>query len=245
MLKVELHSHTADDPRDDIAHSAHELIDRASDLGYDAIAITLHNKQLDVCPLVEYASHRGLLLIPGIERDFRGKHVLLLNFSMRAETVESFEDLAELKRQEPAGLVVAPHPFFPAGSCLGRMMNRHPDLFDAVEVNAMYARSANFNRAGERWARAHGKPVVGNGDVHRLEQLGTTYSLVDAALSPDAICEAIRQGQVQVSSTPLPLRRAVWIFAKILLSEVVRSARRVFGMPVRASDRGLRQEKET
>ena len=85
----------------------------------------------------------------------------------------------------------------------------------------------------------------GNGDVHRLEQLGTTYSLVDAAPSPDAICEAIRQGQVQVSSTPLPLRRAVWIFAKILLAEVVRSARRVFGMPVRATDRGLRQEKET
>ena len=231
MLKVELHSHTADDPRDDVAHSARQLIDRASDLDYDAIAITLHNKQLDVRPLVTYASQRGLVLIPGIERDIGGKHVLLLNFSIRAETVESFEDLADLKREEPTGLVVAPHPFFPVGSCLGSTMNTHPDLFDAVEVNAMYARSVNFNRGGERWARANGKPVVGNGDVHLLEQLGTTYSLVDAAPSPDAICEAIRQGRVQVSSTPLPPLRAVWIFAKILQAEVLRSLRRVFGIP--------------
>ena len=233
MLKVELHSHTADDPRDDVAHSARQLIDRASDLDYDAIAITLHNKQLDVRPLVTYASQRGLVLIPGIERDIGGKHVLLLNFSIRAETVESFDDLADLKREEPAGLVVAPHPFFPVGSCLGSTMNTHPDLFDAVEVNAMYARSVNFNRAGERWARAHGKPVVGNGDVHLLEQLGTTCSLVDAAPSPDAICEAIRQGRVQVSSTPLPLLRAGWIFAKILQAEMLRSLRRVFGIPHR------------
>ena len=112
MLKVELHTHTADDPRDDIPHSAEQLIDRTSDLGYDAIAITLHDKQLDVGPLVEYASRRGLLLMPGVEKDIRGKHVLLLNFSIRAETVESFEDLAELKKEEPAGLVIAPIPSF-------------------------------------------------------------------------------------------------------------------------------------
>ena len=115
-------------------------------------------------------------------------------------------------------------------------MNSHPDLFDAVEINAMYARSANFNRAAERWAREHGQPVVGNGDVHLLEQLGTTHSLVDAEPSADAICEAIRQGRVQVSSTPLPLFRAVWIFGKILLSEVLRTLRRAFGIPLRTPE---------
>ena len=33
-------------------------------------------------------------------------------------------------------------------------------------------------------------PLVGNGDVHRLHQLGTTYSLVDAIPDADAICAA-------------------------------------------------------
>ncbi len=50
MLKVELHTHTADDPYDDVPHSTIELIDRAATLGYDALAVTLHDRQLDVRP---------------------------------------------------------------------------------------------------------------------------------------------------------------------------------------------------
>ena len=137
MLKVELHTHTADDPKDYIAHTAEQLIDRAAALDYDALAITLHNKQLDVAPLSAYASRRELVLIPGVERDIQGKHVLLINFSSRAPCVETFDDIASLKQDEPGGLVVAPHPFFPTGSCLRTAMNHYADLFDAVEVNAM------------------------------------------------------------------------------------------------------------
>lgn len=231
MLKVELHTHTADDPMDYIPHTAEQLIDRAADLGYDAIAITLHNKQLDLAPLEAHAQERGVLLITGVERDIDGKHVLLINFSIRSERVDSFADLEALKRDEPAGLVVAAHPFFPTGSCLRGAMDRHPELFDAVELNAMYAPSVNFNRAAEQWAAAHDKPVVGNGDVHRLEQLGTTYTLVDAEPTPMAICEAIRRGRIQVVSTPLALVRAAWIFAKILPGPVLRS----LGWPSSAS----------
>ena len=80
----------------------------------------------------------------------------------------------------------------------------------------MYSRLVNFNAATERWATAHDRPIVGNADVHRLEQLGSTYSLVESEPSPEAICEAIRQGRVVVRSIPLPLTRAAWIFAKIV-----------------------------
>jgi hypothetical protein len=72
--------------------------------------------------------------------------------------------------------VVAPHPFFPATVCLRADLERHADLFDAVERNAMFIRGVDFNRAAERFAARHGKPVVGNCDVHRLAQLGSTYS---------------------------------------------------------------------
>jgi hypothetical protein len=67
----------------------------------------------------------------------------------------------------------------------------------------MFTHSVNFNEAAFRWARANDKPMVGNCDVHRLHQLGTTYSLVDAEPTPDAICAAIRQGHVTVQATPL------------------------------------------
>lgn len=219
MLKVDLHTHTSDDPFDRIPYSSRHLIDRAAALGFGAIAITLHDRQLDVGPLAPYAAERGLVLIPGIERTIEGRHVLLLNFSRAAEDVESFEDLARLKRCEE-GLVIAPHPYFPAAHSLFSRLTRHADLFDAVEYNAMYTASLNFNVPAERWARAHGKPMVGNGDVHRFAQLGTTYSLVDAEADPDAICRAIRAGRVRVESRPLSWPAAVGVIAAMAAATV-------------------------
>jgi hypothetical protein len=73
-------------------------------LGYQALAITLHERQLDLEPFRSYASERGLVLIRGIERTVEGRHVLLLNFDRRSEDVETFSDLARLK-QEQRGLV--------------------------------------------------------------------------------------------------------------------------------------------
>jgi len=223
MLKVDLHTHTADDPCDLIPHSAHDLIDRAAALGYDALAITLHERQLDIRPLTSYAGGRGIVLIPGIERTIEGRHVLLLNFPGGVERVRTFADLAELKRRE-RGLVVAPHPYFPGGSSLFGRLRRHAELFDAVEYNAMYTASLNFNVPAERWARAHGKPMVGNGDVHRLEQLGTTYSLVDADRDPASICESIAAGRVRVVSQPLAWPTAVRIFTSVVGSSLMRPA---------------------
>jgi len=220
VLKVELHAHTADDPLDAIPHTTVQLIDRAAEMQYDALAITLHDRQLDLVAYRAYAASRGITLIPGIERTIQGKHVLLLNFKRGAEDVQTFDDLAALKRSE-VGVVIAPHAFFPGGTCLRGFMDRHADLFDAVEYNAMFTASLNFNITARRWAAAHRKPMVGAGDVHRLRQLGTTYSLVDAARDPDAICAAIREGRVEVEATPISWASAISIMADLKIAEIL------------------------
>lgn len=225
VLKLELHSHTDEDPQDLIPHTATDLIDRAADLGYHALAITLHDRQVPLAGVAGYARERGITLVPGIERTIQGKHVLLLNFSRASESVRSFDDLARLKRREP-GLVVAPHPFFPLGSCLRGWMNVRPDLFDAVEYNGMFTRVLNFNVEAERWARAHGKPIVGNGDVHRLDQLGTTWTWVDAEADADAICEAIRAGRARFEAHPHTALTAARIMGCMWAADVRRGFRR-------------------
>ncbi|HEX2445450.1 MAG TPA: PHP-associated domain-containing protein [Vicinamibacterales bacterium] len=218
-IKVELHSHTSDDPIDRIPHSAAQLIDRAVELGYAALAITLHGRQLSLDRFAPYASERGIVLIPGVEVSIGGRHVLLINFPAGADKVRTFEDVARLKRREARGLIVAPHPFFPAPSCLRGLMDVHADLFDAVEYNAMYAAGLNFNRRAVRWAARHDKPLVGNCDVHRLHQLGTTCSLVDAEPDGDAICDAIRSGRVRIASHPLSWPTAVRTFVELTMDE--------------------------
>jgi len=222
MLKVELHAHTEDDPVDRIPFTTRDLIDRAAAHRFDALAITLHNRQLDLTPWQSYAADRGVVLIPGTERTIGGKHVLLLNFASGTEHVRTFDDLAALRRRT-RGLVVAPHPFFPALSCLRRDLTRHAELFDAVERNAMFTHAVDFNRPAERWAAEYGKPLVGNGDVHRLEQLGTTYSLVDAERNPDAICQAIVSGRVRVVSQPMPWSTVARVLASLAATPTKKS----------------------
>jgi hypothetical protein len=235
MLKVELHTHTADDPVDRIPYSTTQLIDRAAALGYHALAITLHERQLDLRPFVSYAADRGIVLIPGLERSIEGRHTLLLNFRKGAEDVRTFDDLKRLKRRE-SGLVVAPHPFFPGRACLGSLLDQHARLFDAVERNAMFTASVDFNRRAERWAIQNGKPVVGNCDVHRLHQVGTTYSMVDAEPHVDSICEAIAAGRVRVEGRPLTWFEVGRTLGALFASDVVT----LCTPPLRSrSDRGI------
>jgi hypothetical protein len=63
--------------------------------------------------------------------------------------------------------------------------------------------------------------MVGNGDVHRLYQLGTCYSLVDAERTPDSICEAIRHGRVRVEARPLSTIRAAATIADLFGTDVM------------------------
>jgi predicted metal-dependent phosphoesterase TrpH len=214
VIKVELHAHTDLDPADRIPHSTSELIDRAAALGYGAIAVTLHDRYFDPAAWRDYARERGIVLLPGIERSIEGRHVLLIDFPPSCAGVRTFDDLARLKAAA-RGLVVAPHPFYPVPSALRSRLERHAALFDAVELNAMYTPRLDFNARAVAWARARGKPIVGNTDLHVLEQLGTTWSLVDAEPDAAAICEAIRDGRVEVRTAPLSETRAAVIFGRM------------------------------
>lgn len=203
MLKIDLHLHTAEDPVDVVSHDTGRLIDRAAALGFDALAITLHDRQLADPAVFAYARERHIVLLPGIERSIDGRHVLLINFPDSVERVKTFDDIAALKAQCD-GLVIAPHAFFPERSCLRSQLDAHAGLFDAIEWSYFWTGAINFNARAERWAREHGKPLVGNSDLHDIRQLGRTYSRVFAEPDPAAICRAIRAGQVSVHTTPVP-----------------------------------------
>ena len=221
-IKVELHSHTRDDPDDAIGHSALELVDRALALGFGALAITLHDRHFGDPDVIACAHGRGLTLMPAVERTIEGRHILLVNFPAAAGQVVGFDGLRRLKQDHPAGLVIAPHPWFPLGRSLGeRLMEQHAALWDAVEINGFYTRTLDFNRRAWQWARRRGLPLVGNCDVHQLDQLGTTFSMVDVEgdATADAVCAAIRGGRVRVESRPLSHVRAAQIAARALLAK--------------------------
>jgi predicted metal-dependent phosphoesterase TrpH len=207
LLKADFHVHTREDPHDFIRYTAVELLEEAARQGFQVIALTCHNKRIHSEELRRRAADLGILLIPGVEAAIQGKHTLLLDLPYSRLRVRTFAHVRALKRD--GGLVIAPHPFFPAPKCLGSKLRENLDLFDAIEFSHFYTRRVDFNRRAVEYARRMDIPLVGTSDCHRLWQLGTTYTLIDAeAKTVPAVFAAIRAGRVRVVTAPLrPLRR--------------------------------------
>jgi predicted metal-dependent phosphoesterase TrpH len=204
MLKVDFHTHTADDPEDYIAFSGEQLIARAAHLGIDAVAITNHDIVTFSRELEEYAAGRGVLLIPGIELTLSKKHVLVINPDFGGTPdLSSLDDLAGIKCA--SNLIIAPHPFYPGSKCLRMKLAEYCDFFDAVEFSFFYNHMVNPNKKAVRFAGARGKPLVGSSDSHNIWQLGTTYSLVDSEKNIPSIISAVKDGRVRLSTVPLSL----------------------------------------
>jgi predicted metal-dependent phosphoesterase TrpH len=214
LLKADFHIHTREDPHDFIRHTAVELLHEAARQGFDVIAITCHNKRLWNEDLRRRAEDLGIVLIPGVEAAIEGRHTLLLDMPYSRLRVRNFQHVRRLKRD--GGLVIAPHPFFPAPKCLKGKLRENVDLFDAIEFSHFYTQRVDFNRKAVAYARLMGVPLVGTSDCHRLWQLGTTYTLVDAAArTKEAVFDAIREGRVRVVTAPLrPLRRLERVFRR-------------------------------
>lgn len=213
-LKVDLHTHTGEDPKDVIHYSAYALIDRAVHLGFDAIAITNHDMVLDHPRIIAHARARGLLLIPGMEATLSGRHLVILDPSLKLNRPERrLEELPELLKD--TSLVLAPHPFFPQRRSLKRRFRDILPRLDAVEFSHFYTRWINFNIQAVRAADRHSLPLVGTSDCHILREFGTTYSWVEADRNADSIIRAVKRGRIEVATHPLKTWEMAYILGKI------------------------------
>jgi hypothetical protein len=219
-LKVDLHMHSLEwkqhDPDKD---PARQLIDVAHQQGLDVISITDHNVVTYNKELVDYATERGILLIPGMEATIQKKHVLLYNFNFSGNRIESFEDIKRLKRDD--NLCLAPHPFYPSLTSLKNEFDRHRAIFDGLELCHFYSKRVNFNKKAIRKSRQYGLPLVGMSDAHMASQLGVTYSLVEADKEIESVILAIKEGRVEVVSQPLGVLRLGGISFKLLRDELL------------------------
>ncbi|HET9532191.1 MAG TPA: PHP-associated domain-containing protein [Blastocatellia bacterium] len=201
-LKAELHCHASEDPYDRLDYSAKELLDMLAMEGFEVVALTLHGSQHYPEDLKQYADERGILLIPGVEAFIGKKHTLLYNFDYHPRTIRTFDDIRRHKRSD--SLVIAPHPYYPDSSCLWSDLDRHADIFDAIEYCHFHSHGFNFfNRLAVKKAKALGLPVVGTSDIHTIGQIGQTYSILEAEKSITGVIDAVKKKRVEVVSNPL------------------------------------------
>jgi predicted metal-dependent phosphoesterase TrpH len=210
-LKADFHTHAAGDPHDPIAYSEEMLIEAAARQGIDVLAISCHDANVYCDNLARYARRRNLLLLPAQESIIEDKHVLMLNPDPEQAAATTFAELRRLGRRNAA--FIAPHPFYPIQSALGRKLLRHIDLFDAIEYCTLYYPGVNFNLPALLTARRHGLPMVGTSDTHALPYGDSTFTWVTAEATVEGVVHAIREGHVEVVTRPRPVVDALHMLA--------------------------------
>jgi len=226
MLKVDLHTHTAEDPLESINYDAFQLIDRASQEGFDVLSITNHKLVTYNEELAEYAEKKGILLIPGIEATFSDKEVLILNPDFKKNPLKSsLEDLAKIKNDH--NLIIAPHPFFPNKKSLKSDLFPYLTHFDAIEFSHFYNRYINFNKQAVQTANQYHKPLLGMSDCHNIWQFGKTYTLVEAGKEMFSIFQAIKNGRIEIRTTPVSLLTMTRVSLNFFLAKRLKTSFRI------------------
>jgi predicted metal-dependent phosphoesterase TrpH len=205
-IKLDLHIHTLDDPKDALDYSAHELLERARALGFRVLAITLHDAVFDRAEVFADAASMGILLIPAAEVRLEGADVILLNVTAEEiAPLRTLDDLAALRTLRGSSLfTIAPHPFYVFGGSMGRKLVEKIDCFDAVELCHFWSRLFNPNRRAVQVAKRYGKPLIATSDAHRLHAFGSNYTSIPrpAELTVENVLAALRLGPLRLTSPP-------------------------------------------
>src|SRR5256714_7102443 len=189
-IKVDLHIHTLDDPKDALDYSAHQLLERAKQLGFGVLAITLHDTVFDRAEVFAAASTMGILLIPAAEVRLQGADIILLNVNAsEVAALKTFDDVRQLRARrglsapaEPFGggsvFTFAPHPFFKLGGSIGERLLQEIDCFDAIELCHFHKGLFDLNRRAVKVATQFDKPLIATSDAHQLHAFGRHYTSI-------------------------------------------------------------------
>src|SRR3954469_4080787 len=179
-IKLDLHIHTLDDPKDIIDYSAHQLLERAAERGFGVLAITLHDAVFDRPEVFAEAAAMGILLIPAAEMRIEGADIILLNVTAAEATqLKTFDDVRALRAiRGPSIFTIAPHPFYVLGGSIGSRLLAEIDCFDSIEYCHFHIGPLNPNWRARRVAQKYGKPLIATSDAHRLHAFGRHYTSI-------------------------------------------------------------------
>jgi predicted metal-dependent phosphoesterase TrpH len=198
-IKLDLHTHTLDDPVDALDYSAHQLLERAKALGFAVLAITLHDAVFDRADVFADAASMGVLLIPAAELRIRGADVILLNVTAdEIIGINDFDDLRRLREQRGDSLfTIVPHPFYITGGSMGgKRLVQEIDCFDAIELCHFHRGLFDRNRPARKIAERFGKPLIATSDAHRLHAFGSHYTSMPRpeTLTAESVIAGLRHG---------------------------------------------------
>ncbi len=166
--------------------------------GYDFLALTDHMKRTEAKPKID-----NFLLIPSVEYDHSGHHVVALNTpEIDIKGCATFQEALD-RLYEVSALVIIAHPYW-SGNSVGELLALNH--YHGIEI---YNNTCQ-NLRGKGYATVHwdellqqGRDILGfaSDDTHhrpsefrRDDLLGSFIMVKAEALTVDAICAALKAG---------------------------------------------------
>ncbi|MFC6826130.1 PHP domain-containing protein [Halopelagius fulvigenes] len=221
MLRVELHAHSAlsYDGRDPVEL----LLEQASAVGLDALAVTDHDEIDASLEAADIAEEYGLVGIPGAEITSAAGHVLALGIEELIPAGLSFDETLDRIRQQ-GGTAVVPHPFQSSRHGVAPHVTRAQlASADAIEIYNSRLFTGLANRQAERFATARGLPMTAGSDAHISEMVGQAVTEVGTdTRTAEAILDAIEAGRTSVIGKKTPWRISLQQFGGGVKRRIVR-----------------------
>ena len=200
MIRADLHIHTLFS-NDSSIHPKTLVAQLFAHPYIKTVAITDHNTVKGYHKVRELASaNHAVTIIPGIEVSTVDGDLLLLGVAEVPPEPWTVENVIDFARSV-GGIAVVAHPYREFG--LGDLSKDYK--VDAIEV--LNGGSAHhFNALAEELAKEMGLPGVAGSDAHRVEELWSVYTEIQASTDLDEILKAIKKGLVRVGQTEKSIR---------------------------------------
>jgi len=175
-----------------------ELLERAQQLGIDAVCITEHHSHRGANKMVEYAAGSGYPIFRGVEIYTELGDMLV--YGLKRETryhLTTFEELVEMATEDGAVIV-------PAHPCRGwGRKHKHAHIFPQEIVDFVVAiethNGANTVRSNEEAtaiAEEYGLRGTGGSDAHAIWQVGKCVTVFEREIaSEEELVQELREGR--------------------------------------------------
>jgi predicted metal-dependent phosphoesterase TrpH len=200
LIRADLHFHTYYSP--DATNSPKNIVEKLNKHSIiKAIAVTDHNTQEGYRRTAQLAeAYPDILIIPGAEINAVEGEIILLGISCLPPKPWTARNIIEYSKAVDA-LAIAAHPY--RGYGLG-------DLAAELDLDAIETLNGitppHENKKAEELARTKGLPGVAGSDSHFYRDPWNVYTEIQASLDTDEILNAIKKGNVRVSSTEKSIR---------------------------------------
>lgn len=195
MIRADLHIHTTYSP--DASINPKTIVHQLYAHPYiKAVAITDHNTTKGYHKVRKLASaYEDILIIPGIEVSTTEGDIIILGLAELPPRPWTPENIINYTKQQN-GITVAAHPYRTYG--LGDEAKNYD--FDAIEtLNGISTPQAN--KMAQNLAKTMSLPGVAGSDAHRVDEMWTVYTEVQASSNTEEILTAIKKGLVKIAST--------------------------------------------